>query len=621
MYIKRVNKSNKGKKKKYSYLHLVENIRTEKGPRQRLILNLGNLPIKQEKYKELANCIEAMLTGQTNLFSTNSSIRKYATHAVEKISHKNSFIPSGNNQSFQESDIRSIDINSIDAYNIRSIGPEYLCHTIWRKLKIDECLLEAHVSPQVLPLLESMVIGRAVSPGSELHTKEWADNNSAIYELTGEPLRHSLNSFYRGSDILFECKDALEGHLSSYEQDLFSLNERICFFDLTNTHFEGEMKKNSKASFGRSKQKRNDCKLLTLALVIDEEGFIKYSKLYPGNQYEAHTLSEMIEDLEKSRGIIGDKPTVVIDAGIAHEENIDYLKVKRFHYIVVNRGKSPFTKADLLDMKPIVKAKSGEIRVSIKRHKDKESNEVYILCKSIQRERKEEGIRSRQEKLFVEQLQYTRDGLKVKGRVKGYVKIVEKVGRLREKYPKASKKFNIEVIAPDQEKDISKLNAVDIKWTKRKPSPDAKNLDGCYVLRSDRVELKDEEIWHIYAMLTKIEKAFKDMKSSLGLRPNFHQLEHRGDAHIFISVLAYHIIHAIEYQLTQKGDTRSWETIRQVLSTHSRLIIECTEYDGVKVKGKNFLRICSRPEPVHVEIYRKLGVNSVPLEKKYYENL
>jgi len=620
MYIKRVTKSNKSSKRKYIYLHLVENIRTAKGPRQRLILNLGNLNFKPEKYKELANCIESMLSGQTALFSNDLAIQKEARRAVRKINFKKSKeLP----ENIAVPDIRAIDITSIDAYNIRTIGPEYLCHSIWQKLKITDCLLSAHVSPHVIPLLETLVIGRSVSPGSERHTKKWAEKNSAVYELTGEPLRSSLNSFYRGTDILLECKEKLENHLSCSEKGLFSLDERIFFFDLTNTHFEGEMEKNPKADFGRSKQKRSDCRLVTLALVIDYDGFIKYSKLYPGNQYEAHTLSEMIENLKQEQRIVGDNPTIVMDAGIAHKENIEYLQKEKFHYIVVNKGQSPFTQDDLSDMVPITSSNSGDVGVTIKRNVDEQTDEVYILCKSSNREKKESSIRNRQEKLFIEQINQTKVGLNKKGCVKNYSKIVEKIGRLKEKYSKASARYKVTVIAPENDiNNLSKVKAVDILWEKKKPLTDAKNFDGCYVLRTNRIDLEDEEIWHIYTMLTRIEKAFKDMKSYLGLRPNFHQLENRGDAHIFISVLAYHIIHAIEYRLNQIGDTRNWQTIRETLTTHCRLTIECTEYNSKnKTKGKNFLRICSRPEPEHEEIYKSLGLNFQPLKKRYYENL
>ncbi len=627
MYIKQVIKKNKNSKKKYTYLHLVENIRTPSGPRQRLILNLGDIPLRKDKYKELANCIESILTGQTELFSDNKKIHDYAQKAATKIRKKQACTPPlSKDKKVASADIRSIDINTLESSEIRTIGPEYVCHKMWKHLDIDSCLLNAGVSVHVLSLLQSLVIGRAVSPGSELHTKEWADYRSAIYELSGSPLRDSLNSYYRGGDILLQNKDTLEKHLCARERNLFSLPEKICFFDLTNSHFEGVMSNNLKAKFGRSKQKRKDCRLLTLALIIDENGFIKHSKLYPGNQYEAHTLEEMLRELEEINPMHSsqeDKPTIVMDAGIVNKDNISYLQKNGFRYIVVNKGKTPFTESDLDSMTPLRVDQDGNPEILVKRYADNETDEVFILCKSKHREMKESGILSRQEQLLIEQLEYTLSGLGKKGCTKKYSKIIERIGRLKEKYPKASKHYNI-TVTPDTTDGvkIEDMKAVDIVWNKKELNQqDAQQINGCYVLRSDRIDLNDDEIWSIYIMLTNIERTFRNMKSSLGLRPNFHQKEDRADAHMFISVMAYHLIHMIEYQLKKKGDTRSWETIRKILSTHCRLTIECIEVEHQKAKGKMAVRLCSMPEEAHLDIYKKLKLPTNPKQKLYYENL
>jgi hypothetical protein len=143
------------------------------------------------------------------------------------------------------------------------------------------------------------------------------------------------------------------------------------------------------------------------------------------------------------------------------------------------------------------------------------------------------------------------------------------------------------------------------------------NFDGCYVLRTDRMDLSDKQIWETYVMLTRIENAFRSMKSSLGLRPNFHQAEHRADTHMFISVLAYHILHGIEYKLRQNGDHWSWATVRDVLSTHQRLTVEydVKEQDDIQ---RHHLRLCSNAEPEHKQIYERLKLKELPLPKKLY---
>jgi transposase len=617
MYIKKVRKQNKGSKRIYDYLHLVENIRTEKGPRQRLILNLGALNIAEVQYKELANCIEGMLSGQQSLFSADRKIEKYARDAVRRILEKTSrdqAIPGARKAGISgvSSDYQMVDVSSFEAAEPRSIGPEHVCHEMWKRLGINDVLLSKGVSSRQLPLLEALVVGRLVAPGSERCTQRWAEGRSAIYELVGIPLRGSLNSFYRASDTLFKCKEELETHLAQCEAEMFSLPECMCFFDLTNTYLEGRALRNRKAKRGHSKEKRTDCKLLTLALIVDEQGFAKYSHLYPGNQHEPKTLSEMIESLVAARPNLARHRTVIMDAGIATEEAIEYLRENRFHYIVVNRSKAGFTSADAEDMKVIAEDKSRDFRVEVARRE--ESNETWLLCRSTGRLKKDTGIRHRQEEIFLERLAYFKAGLTMKNRTKKYTKIMEIIGRLREKYPRASKLYDVTVV-PDKNQEPEKTNAADIVWRKRTRYDDNTGLEGCYVLRTDRTDLSDQEIWKTYVMLTRIEKAFRSLKSSLGLRPNFHQLEWRADAHMFISVLAYHILHTIEYQLRSHGDNRSWDTIRETLSTHQRLTIEYTvkEQDSIQ---RHHLRLCSRPEMEHQMIYQRLGLSDLPLSRK-----
>lgn len=616
MYIKKVQKSNPRSKKVYHYLHLVENVRTAKGPRQRLILNLGHLDIKPEQYKDLANCIEGLLIGQKSIFISTPEIERHARKAVEKIRQKQSkdqpLEVVAHGEKNEKEDFKVVNVNSMDTSHVRSIGPEYVCHCQWNELGLSEVLLKNGISSGALPLLEALVVGRLVSPGSERHTWKWAQDRSAIFELTGNPLRPSLNSLYRAGDRLFELKDTLEEALSTMERNLFSLQERMCFFDLTNTYFEGRAESNPKAKRGKSKEKRSDCKLLTLALIIDEQGFAKYSNLYPGNQAESKTLKEIIESLIAMRPNLAKDRTVIIDGGIATKENIEYLKENHFHYIVVKRGKGDFSVPDVAEMHSIRQTDQYSIEVNRKQVE----GEAFVLCRSTARKGKDEGIRTRQENLFIERLEYYRDGLNKKGRTKSYPKIIEMIGRVREKYPRASKIYDVEVI-PKENSDKKILTAKEIVWSKKPQFDEMSKFDGCYVLRTDRQDLSDKEIWETYVMLTQIEGAFRSMKSSLGLRPNFHQTQDRADAHMFLSVLAYHILHAIEFKLRRHDDHRTWATIREILSTHQRLTIEYNVKEQGKV-NRHHLRLCSDPEPEHKGIYDRLGISVVPLPRKLH---
>ena len=610
MFVKKVRKQNGVTKKYYEYLHLVESVRTEKGPRQRLILNLGNLDILPSQYQAFAKRVEDILTGQRSIVGLDQLLEKSAREVARKIFKKQSQELSGTT----ECDFQSVDVNSFEIESPRSLGPEYMCHSVWKELRMGEFFLKQGVSDNVLPLLEALIVGRLIDPGSERYTKEWAEKRSALFELTGFPLRSSLNSYYRAGDTLFSLKKALEEYLCMREKDIFSLSEKLFFLDLTNSYFEGQAEVNPKATWGHSKEKRSDCKLVSLGLIIDELGFAKYSELFAGNQHEADVLSVMINSLEQHLEPQTDR-TVVIDAGIATDENIDWLKNKQYHYIAVNRGAWPF-KQDYSEMKVIREDKAKGIKIEVKRFVHQ--GEIYILCRSEKKVKKEQSMRTRVEELFLDRLSYYKAGLDLPHRTKKYTKALELVGRLKEKYPKAAKLYNVEVI-PEVEKQArdKSLCAVDIVWEKKDVNYERETShEGSYILRTDRVDLSDEEIWNIYIMLRQIEDAFKSMKSSLGLRPNFHQKEDRIDTHMFISVAAYHILHIIENRLRANGDRHNWNTIRNVLSTHERLTI------GYKVKEENgsirykHLRLNSKLEPEHVEIYKMFNLSGVPLPNK-----
>lgn len=597
MYIKKVTKSHGPGRKKYEYLHLVESVRGDNGPRQKFILNLGKLDIDPSLYKSLARRIQDILTGQKSFESLPLNLEKMARSTASKIFDKRA----EENKDLEVTDFRNIDINSIEASESRSFGGEYLCDSIWKELEMNSFLKKMGISEKTIPVLESLVVGRLVDPGSERYTKEWVENRSSLFEITGSPHRSSLNSYYRGGDSLFGVKKELEKHLTEKEKNLFSLEENLFFFDLTNSYFEGQALGNPKAQYGRSKEKRSDCKLVTMGMIVDELGFAKYSELFPGNQSEAATLPDMVQSLEKNLSGSSDK-TIVMDAGIATEKNLKWLKENGYHYIVVNRGGVPFEK-DFSDMKTIRTDENGESEIEIKRF-DVE-NEAYILCKSRKKTIKEQSMRTRVENLFVERLDYYGAGLGKKRGTKRYEKVIEMIGRLKEKYPSAAKLYDVEVI-PEKDKNASDptLKAVSIKWEKKKDKYDeTQQNEGSYVLRTDRIDLSDEKIWEIYIMLGNIEYSWLTMKSYLGLRPNFHQREDRVDTHMFISILAYHILHIIEYRLRMRGDKRKWVTIRNILSTHNRLTMSFQEQtESGKVRHR-IIRTCTKPETEHMKIY------------------
>ncbi|OQX96321.1 hypothetical protein B6I21_01310 [candidate division KSB1 bacterium 4572_119] len=595
MFIRTAFKKNKSSSKLYKYQQLVESIRTEKGVRQKLLLSLGRLPLAKEKWPRLVNRIKTIIQGQELLFQETPEIEALASKFAKQLIEKHA-IDIGSDF------FQTVDIGSLQNFRVRRIGSEYLGVSFFNKLRLFECLKDCGFSKRQMEIAMLLIIGRLVHPGSERHLFRWAQHISGLDELIKTDFnRLSLNSLYKVTDLLYEHKTEIEAHLRARENDLFSLNETIILYDLTNTYFEGRAVSNSKAKFGRSKEKRSDCKLLALGLVVDGKGFPKTSQVFTGNQNEPETLLDMVKVLHQQDPTANKKPTVVIDAGIATEDNLKELKKNNYHYIAVSRKK--FDVPDVENCIVIKKTKQNKVEAKRILNND----EVLLYCKSKLKKQKEQSMQNRFEQNFQEQLNYLAKSIHKKGCTKRYDKVLERVGRLKEKYKQISRFYQIHV----EEKNGL---ACRITWEYLKEQAD-KRFSGAYFLRSDRFDLLEKDFWSIYIMLTQLEDAFRTLKTDLLLRPVFHQKENRSDAHIFITLLAYHLLHSIRSSLKQQGINLSWRQIRDRMSTHCRLTNRFNTRDGHTL----FIRKCSEPEEFHKTIYKALSLNHRPCKTNKYK--
>jgi len=330
--------------------------------------------------------------------------------------------------------------------------------------------------------------------------------------------------------------------------------------------------------------------LVALGLVLDADGFPKRSDVFEGNVSEPGTLEGMIAALS-SAGMSA-KPLIVMDAGLATEDNILWLKAQGYQYIVVSRKKNSEAPAEMITVREDTRR---VIRAALVQGAD----EVTLYCHSTDKEIKEKGIKNRFERRFEEAIEKVRDALSKKHGTKRYDKVLEKIGRLKERFRRVARRYEISV-AKDDKKNL----ATAIRWERRE-QPDQ---CGLYCLRSNRLDFKEQEMFDIFAMLTDIEDTFRSMKSELGMRPVYHQKECRSDGHLFITVLAYHIAHAIRVRLRKQGIAHSWATIRKGLSTHMRITTTIKRDDGKVIH----IRKSARPEPFHRKIYDALHMSHRP---------
>jgi len=599
MFIREIKKKNPNSDKIFAYHRLVESVRTPNGPRQHVVLELGKLDLHKEQWKELANRIEQIISGQKPLFPPRENIESLAQHYA-KLLIKKRLSSSFKHTESESRLVEKIYVDDIASHDLRSLGPEYVGLSALKGLKLDSYLYELGLTPVQVHLVTLLIVGRLIHPSSELELKRYAQEQSALDELLGTDFSHiAQNALYRASDLLFLHKDKIENFLVQQAREVFSLSETIILYDLTNTYFEGEVKSYKKAKWGRSKDKRNDRPLTTLGLVLDEQGFVKGSSIFKGNVSEPSTLLEVIQSIHDQvkchqPSLFQTKPTVVLDAGIATNDNLILLKSKGFSYVVVSRSKPEQWSEDNL-----VKIKK-DIQAEVIHRQD----ELFLRCISQGKLKKERSIIEKSRDKMQAELKKLHEGLSKKGTTKVYAKILERIGRLRERYPRVSSGFEIHVKEQDKK-------AVAVTW-RYVESKLGKPYDGSYYLRTDRTELSPKQIWSVYIMLTNVEDAFRCLKDELGIRPVHHNKENRIEGHLFITVLAYHLICYIQNYLKKKGIHHRWKTIRSWLYTHQMMTTTMPKQKG----GAISIRYSTMPTFKQKEIYKALKITPYPIKRK-----
>ena len=589
MYIRKTKTRTINNTNHYSY-RLVESRRDYKGRvKQHTLLNLGaHYDIVEEKdHPLLSQRVENIIIGQESLLPLNDELEAEAQRIANLIIRKHAQ-PLIEREHKPNEQYTEVNLSTVENSNIRRVGGEYLAYETAKKLKLTEILSECGLSEKEIKSAMATIVGRLIAPGSEVSTVKYLRNNSALDEILGTDFSNlHKDRMYQISDTLLRHQKKIEEKLYAREKELFALSEIVTLYDLTNTYFEGDSKANDNGAFGHSKEKRRDCKLVTLALVLDGSGFPKKSHIFKGNVTEGGTLQSMLEWINNK------KATVVMDAGIATEENIKWLNNNDYKYLVISRKRSQ----SLPDKEGvIVKADHDNLVTS---YLLKNGHESELYCHSQGVERRSTRILGKYINRFEDELKKIANGLEKKTGTKKYDKIIERIGRIKEKYSKVASRFDIKITADDKKK-----KALAIAW-KNTPEKQSKT-PGVYCIRTNKTDLNNQQIWNTYRMLNDIEEAFRILKTDLGLRPIYHQKTHRISGHIFISVLAYHILHSIRYQLKSVGIHDSWQTIMIKLSTHYRITTSMQQKNAPSIH----IRKSTRPNQEQLGIYKACNILS-----------
>ena len=597
MYIRRTTIKSRRTGEPYYTYRLVESIRLEGRVRQRTLVNLGrHFDVPREQWAALAQRIEQLVNRQGELIPTELDLQweeaaqRYSAQVIRAKARLEEGVTA------LEADYQAVDVNSLDLVRARSVGVEHVGLEALRQVGLDTKLEALGFNGPQRAAAIGTIVGRMTAPGSERFTHAWLQQHSGLGELIEFDYGAlDLQQLYRISDRLLKDKEALETFLYTRERSLFEFDDVITLYDLTNTYFEGTASGNTNAALGKSKEKRSDCPLVTLALVLDGSGFPRRSEVFAGNVSEPKTLAEMVGALQNKEA--SHAPTVVLDAGIATEENIAWLVENGYRYVVVSR--KPYRQFDAREAIEI--KEDGALRIQAQRVVNADTGEVELYCHSSQREKKEQGIQELFARRFEAALQKLASGLHKKGTVKRYDKVLERLGRLKQKYSRAAQYYEVNV-----EHDETTGKASAIHWRRIKSIEET--LPGVYCLRTNQAHWDEATLWHTYTMLTDLEAVFRSLKSELGLRPVFHHKTDRVSGHLFISVLAYHLVHVIRVQLKACGIHLSWEGVRRELRGQDRVTVELKRADGKTLH----IRKVTRPEPRHQLIYDALGISDRP---------
>ena len=458
MYLKASFRHNSSINDIAAYYRLVESYRNEiDRVCHKTLLNIGFWPdaARAQKDKVVAHLNERYKNELTLFEETDEQVIEWVNRFWnEMIANKTI------DRKTMEEKHRLVKVESIKHKEAREIGTEWICANTWNQLKFNELLKGLGWNEEKIQLTMTQVISRAVYPGSELATSKWIRDNSAICDITGyDANKITKDKLYQNAVDLYQYKDIIEKHLSTTTNELFDLQDRIILYDLTNTYFEGTKTNSQLAKYGRSKEKRNDAKLVVLAMVINIEGFIKYSSIHQGNYADTSDIKTLIEKLSNSTSTTA-KPIVVMDAGVATEKNPGTLTTEGYKYVVVSRSK-------IKDYQPVQQGKETYLLTKSKKIirlslvQSEKYKDSFLKVESPARAMKEQGIKNRFEQGYEQQLELIKQGLSKPRGIKKADKVQQRIGRAKQKYPSVHPLYNISL-----DMDAATQTVKNIYWHK-----------------------------------------------------------------------------------------------------------------------------------------------------------
>ncbi len=577
----------------YEYWTLCESVRTERGPRQRVIATLGKL--SDEDLEAGWDDLEALLEGRPRRARQKDLFEQEAAESAH----------------WELADLRNLSVE-----RVREFGSVFLALALWRRLGLHE-LLDELIEPgreevawgQVIAVLG---VGKFCGQASELGIAEEWYARTALEDISGIPAE-AVNDdrLYRALDKVGEHKDRLCEHLMQRYRQWFGIRFEFLLYDVTSTYFEGLALKNEKALRGYSRDQRGDCKQVCIGLVCTPEGLPLNYEVFAGNRADSTTVEEIVSKMEDRFGHA--ERVWVMDRGMVSEANIAFLRKRKALYIVgTPKSQLKNFEEQLVEKENWTEVEHG-VEARLVDHPDGDGQERYVLCRSSARGAKERAMLERQMDRLTEEMLKIDRALRRRPSM-DHGKVERRIGRWQGKYASAARLLRMQVI-----KDNAGKAAGLRLFCPLRENDHPLLAKGAYLLRTNCTETDPAKLWRWYIQLTQAEAAFRTAKSDLGLRPIYHQKTDRVEAHLLVCFLSLAMWRSLEMWMQSKQLGTSARKLVSAIGTIRSMDVTVPVKRDERIVTLR-LRTVAKPDKDVAELLAHLGLH-LPKRSKVVQNV
>ena len=573
MFIREVKKQRSQDSKTFYQYTLAQAARVDGKVKQRAILYLGSDPLLKDKSNRaiVLDILKSKIFGLSTIFPSDAPkplldlahcyYEKYCVKYGQDDTPAVSIPPAPKKAEFHNIDIKGLEVN-----DVKTFGAEHLCKQVLDKLQFKTCLASVGMTDEQIRKALISIASRAIFSASEYKTAQFLQLNSELAVCFGhkQPITHK--HLYTVSDTLYKHKEQIDKFLYKRITDMFDLKDKLVIFDISNTYFESRKADSKIARHARSKEKRDDCPVVVFTGVINAHGFIRHSRVYEGNKPDTATLSDMIEDLKKYSAPNADH-TIVIDAGIATEDNLALVREKGYKYVCVSRKRLKDYPIEPSDTKTTQLTDREKNKVELAIFRPEGFPDTWMYVQSEAKRTKEQSMDKKLKEHFEEDLSSIEKAIGEKGGTKRIEKVWERIGRVKQKHNRVSSRYEVQV---SEENGI----AAGLQWSERPDKRKEDKSNGVYFIRTNYNNPTETQLWEIYNTIREVESTFRCLKSDLNIRPVHHQNDVRIESHIYLTILAYQLVNTIRHMLKNNNINYNWINIVRIMSTQTIQTIE-----------------------------------------------